>query len=69
MWNLLESVQSPDVVQGVDARRESSVKTEDLSVHQGGEGEVVKQIGEVLPHVGVTVLAQTLVIEAINLEE
>jgi len=67
MWNLLESVQSPDVVQGVDARRESSVKTEDLSVHQGGEGEVVKQIGEILPHVGVTVLAQTLVIEAINL--
>ena len=38
-----------------------------LTIHKGGEWEIVEEVGEVLPHVGVAVLAQTLVIEPIHL--
>ena len=38
-----------------------------LAIHQRGEGQVVEQVCEVFPDVGVPVLAQTLVIEPINL--
>lgn len=43
------------------------MKTEDLVVDQGGKGEVVEEIGEVLPDICVAVLAQALVVEAIDL--
>lgn len=38
-----------------------------LVLDQGGEGEIVKKVGEGLPDVGVSVLAETLVVESINL--
>lgn len=38
-----------------------------LGVHQRGEGEVVEQVCEVLPHVGVAVFPQALVVEAVHL--
>ena len=40
-----------------------------LVVYQGGEGQVVEQVGEVLPHVGVAVLPQALVVEAVHLRD
>lgn len=67
MWHFLQPVQSPDVIQGVDAGGQTSVEAEDLIVNEGGEGEIVEQIGEVLPHVGVPVLSQALVVETVNL--
>ena len=47
MGHLLQPVQGPDVVEGVDTGAESAVQAEDLAVHQGGQGEVVEQVGEV----------------------
>ena len=38
-----------------------------LVIYQRSEGQVVKQICEVLPHVGVPIFPQALVIEAIHL--
>ena len=38
-----------------------------LAIHQRGEGQVVEQVCEVLPDVGVPVLPQTLVIEPVHL--
>ena len=67
MGNLLESVQGPDVVQSVDAGRETSVETEDLTIHQGGERKVIKQVGKIFPDIGVAVLSQAFVIEPIHL--
>ena len=55
------------MVQSVDAGRETSVETEDLAVHQGGEGKVIKQVGEIFPNIGVAVLSQAFIIEPINL--
>jgi hypothetical protein len=43
------------------------VETEDLVVDQGGKGEVVEEIGKVLPDICVAVLAQALVVEAVDL--
>ena len=37
----------PDVIKSVYAWTEASMQAEDLSVHKGGEGKVVKQVGEV----------------------
>lgn len=67
--NLLNPVQSADVVERVDARRKAAVKAEDLVVDEGGEGQVVEEVGEVLPDVGIAVLAQALVVETIDLSD
>ena len=67
MWHLLKSVQRADVVQAVDAGTEAAVQAEDLTVHQRRQRQIVEQVGEVLPHVGVAVLAQALVIETVHL--
>lgn len=67
VWNLLNTVESSDVVQGVDGWGETAVEAEDLVVDKGGEWEVVEEVGEVLPDVGVAVLAEALVVEAVDL--
>ena len=38
-----------------------------LTIDERRQRQVVKEIGEILPDVGVAVLAQTLVIEAVDL--
>ena len=43
------------------------MKTEDLVVDKGREGQVVEEVGEVLPDVGIAVLPQALVVEAVDL--
>lgn len=40
-----------------------------LGVHQRRERQVVEQVGEVLPHVGVAVLPEALVVEAVHLRD
>lgn len=65
--HLLYPVQRANVVERVNAGGETTVQTEDLAVDEGGEGKVVKEVGEVLPDIGVAVLAQALVVEAVDL--
>ena len=67
MWDFLYSVESTDIVECVDARGETSVEAEDLVLDQGCEGKEVEEVGEVLPDVGIAVLAQAFVVEAVNL--
>ena len=43
------------------------MQTKDLVINQGREREVVKQIRKVLPDVRVAILAQTFIIEAVDL--
>ena len=56
------------MVQGVNAGGETAVETEDLVVHQSCEGQIVKQVSEILPHIGIAVFAQALVIEPVHLQ-
>lgn len=67
MGNLLNSVKSSDVIQGIDARRQTTVETKDLVVDEGGEGKIVEEICEVLPDIGVAVFSEALVVEAVDL--
>ncbi len=45
------------------------MEAEDLVVDEGCEGKVVKEIGEVFPHVCITIFAQTFVIETVDLRD
>ena len=63
----MEAIEGPDVVKGVDGGAETPVEAKDLAVDQSRQRQVVEQIREVLPHVGVAVLSQTFVVETINL--
>jgi hypothetical protein len=65
--HFLNAVKRPNVIERVDAGRETTVQTEDLIVNQCSQRQVVEQICEVLPDIGVAVLAETLVVEAVHL--
>lgn len=65
--HLLYSVERANVVECIDRRRQASVQAEDLVVDEGGEREVVEEIGKVFPDVRVAVFAQALVVEAVDL--
>ena len=45
------------MVKSVNAWTETAMQGKDLIVNQGGEREVVKEVGERFPHIGVSVLA------------
>ena len=55
------------MVKGINAGAQTPVKTENLSVDQGCEWQVVEKVGEVLPDVGVSVFAQALVVKSVHL--
>ena len=55
------------MVERVNAGTEASVQGEDLAVDKGGEGEIVEQVRERFPHVGIPILSETLVVEAVHL--
>jgi len=63
--HFLHPVKGADLVEGVDAGGQATVEAEDLVLHNRGEGEVVEELGEELPNVGVPVLAEALVVEAV----
>lgn len=67
MGDFLDAVKGSDVVESVNAGRQTAVQTEDLVVDKGGQGEVVEQVGKVFPDVGVAVFAQAFVVEAVHL--
>ena len=69
MRHLLNPIERADIVERVDAGRQAAVQTEDLVVDERGQGQVVEQVGKVLPHVGVAVLAQAFVVEAVDLRD
>jgi len=67
MWNFLYTIECSDIVEGIDAGGETSVEAEDLVVDKGSKGEVVEEIGEILPYVGVAIFSETFIIEPIDL--
>ena len=65
--DLLNPIELPHVVEGVDGRAEAAVEAEYVIIDEGRQGEVVKEVGEELPNVGASVLANALVVEAVDL--
>ena len=68
MRNFLDSVQLSDLIEGVDTGRETSMKTENLSFDYSGQGQVIEKLGELFPDVGISILSQTFIIEAIPIQ-
>lgn len=69
VWDFSEAVDDLDLIDTMDARRQTAVDAEDLVVDNAGEGEVVEHVGEVMPDSGVAVLATTFGIEAVGLSD
>lgn len=67
MGNLLDPIEGPNIVESVDRGTQTTVKAENLVFDKSGEGEVVKEIGEIFPDIGVAVFAQTFVVKSIDL--
>ena len=67
MRHFLNAVEAADVVECVDARRETSMEAEDLVIDEGSEWEIVEEVGEELPDVCIAIFAQALVVEAVHL--
>jgi len=63
------AVQHADLVQRVDGGRQAAVHAEDAVLDERGEREVVKDVDAVAPHVDGAVLAQALVVEAVDLRD
>src|SRR5258707_73438 len=47
--HFLDAVEASNVVEGIDAWGETTVKAEDLIVDEGSEWQVVEKVGEELP--------------------
>jgi hypothetical protein len=67
MGHFDDSVDSFDLVQGVQTGGETSMQAEDLILNDSGQGQVIKQVSKEFPDVCVAVLAHALVVEAVNL--
>lgn len=55
--DFLNAVEAADVVQCVDARRETSMEAENLVIDEGSEWEIVEEVSEELPDVCVAIFA------------
>jgi len=69
MGHFLDSVQLLDLLEGVNAGGEATMEAENGVIDDSSQGEVVEQLGEVDPYVGVTVLPQALVVEPVHLRD
>lgn len=45
------------------------MQAEYLSINEGGERQIVEQVGEILPHIRIPVFSQTFVVESVNLRD
>ena len=67
MRNLYPSVDSANLIDGLNLWRKSSMNTQHFSVDDCSEWQVVKYLCAVLPGIGVAVFAIDLVKEAVHL--
>jgi hypothetical protein len=66
--NFLNTVELSDLIKSVDRGRETTMETENLTLHNCSEREIVKQLSESLPYVRISVLSQALIVETITKE-
>ncbi len=65
LTHLLEAMYLVDLVKRVHRGRQARVWAEELVLNDGGEGQVVEQVGQHLPNLGRSILAQALFIETV----
>ena len=69
MRDLLYSVELSDLVECVNRWRETTVQTEDLTFNNSSEREIIEELSEELPHIGITIFSQTFVIKSITIPQ
>ena len=69
MRSLLDAIKLPDLIKCVNTGGETTVEAEDLALNDGGQGQVVEQLGELLPNVSVAVLTQALIVETVPVDD
>jgi len=62
-----KSIKLLDLVQGIDTRRKTTMKAENASLNDGSKWKVVEKGGEVLPHVGISILSKAFIVETVYL--
>ena len=67
--NFLYSVDDLNLIQRTDLGRETTMHTEDTTVHDSGEVEVIEDFHTVLPRVGVAILSKALFVETVHLRD
>ncbi len=67
MWDLHDSLDGTDLVDGLDVRGEATMDTEDLALDNGSKRKIIEYVGYVLPDVAVAVLSLDFIEESIEL--
>jgi len=67
MWYLPEPVDDLDLVDTMDTWAETTVNTEYLVIDDDRQGQVIKHIRKVVPHIGITIFATAFCVEAVRL--
>jgi len=67
VWHFDSAVQLPDHVQRLYVGAQPSMQTEYFAFHEGSQGKVVKQVREHFPDSRIALLAQTFVLESVDL--
>ena len=69
VWNLLETVDRVDSVDGSNKRGETAMNTHDAVINERSNAQIVKNIGEIFPCIYSSVFQKTLIIETIHLSD
>lgn len=67
--NLHNTIKLLDLVQSVNRWREATMEAEDVVLNDGTKWKVIEQSCEFLPHLGIAILAQALIVESIDLSD
>ena len=68
MRNFLDSVELPYLIESVDAGRKTSMETEYLTFYYCSQRQVIEELCEVFPHIGIAVFPQTFIVETITIK-
>lgn len=67
--NFLESLKCSNVIKSLNTGRKPTMQTEELILNHSSEREVIEELSENLPNIGVSILPATFIIESINLSD
>ena len=67
MRHFLDSVELSDLIKGVDTWGETTMKAENLAFNDCCQWQVIEKLSELFPHISVTVLSQTFIVETVTI--
>jgi len=65
LGHLLNSIKLSNLIEGVNTWGQTTVQAENLILNNSSEGQVVEELGEDFPDVGIAVLSEAFIIESI----